>query len=60
MTYSENTNHPTLYELVSYRGEIFGPYTSIEEAAEVAEAKWPGQAQDPDRSGLGWDVEVVR
>lgn len=48
-----------LWELVSYRGEIFGPYTSPEEAAEVAQLKWPEQFQDEDRTGAGWDIAVV-
>lgn len=49
---------PVLFEIVSYRGEIFGPYTSAEEAAEAARMKWPGQEQDEGRTGAGWDVQV--
>ena len=49
---------PVLFELVGYRGEIFGPYTSAEEAGEAAKMKWPDQEQDPDRTGAGWDVQV--
>lgn len=37
---------PVLFELVSYRGEIFGPYASLAEAAEAAKMKWPDQEQD--------------
>lgn len=55
----EGRPHPVLFEIVSYRGETFGPYTSLEEAASVAEMKWPGQGQDPDRTGAGWDVQVA-
>ena len=33
------------YELVSYCGEIFGPYPSAEAAAEADRAKWPDQSQ---------------
>ena len=51
-------NQPVRYELVSYRGEIFGPYASVAEAAEAAKAKWPDQEQDEDRTGKGWDVQV--
>lgn len=50
---------PVLWELVSYRGEIFGPYTSAQEAAEVATHKWPDQEQDEERSGKGWDIQVA-
>lgn len=50
---------PVRYELVSYRGEIFGPYSSIEEAAEVALMKWPDQPQDEERTGTGWDIQVA-
>ncbi len=46
------------YEIVSYRGEIFGPYPSAQAAADAAREKWPDQVQDEDRSGLGWDVQV--
>lgn len=48
-----------LYELVSYRGEIFGPYSTMEEAARSAKEKWPHQHQDEDREGLGWDIQVA-
>jgi len=34
---------PVRYELVSYRGEIFGPYDSMEAAARAAKEKWPDQ-----------------
>lgn len=47
------------YELVSYRGEIFGPYPTAAAAMEAAKAKWPDQEQDEDRTGKGWDVQVV-
>ena len=50
---------PAQYELVSYRGEIFGPYPTAQAAAEAARAKWPDQEQDEDRTGKGWDVQVA-
>lgn len=56
---AHGNSRPVLFELVSYKGEIFGPYTSLEEAASAAEMKWPGQVQDPDRTGAGWDVQVA-
>lgn len=56
---TEVHNRPTQYELVSYRGEIFGPYPTAQAAAEAAKLKWPDQQQDEDRTGEGWDVQVV-
>lgn len=50
---------PVRFELVSYRGEIFGPYPTAQAAAEAAKAKWPDQEQDEDRTGKGWDVQTV-
>ena len=46
------------YEIVSYRGEIFGPYDSMEAAAQAAKEKWPDQHQDEDRTRAGWDVQI--
>ena len=54
----ENTK-PAQYELVSYRGEIFGPYATRKAAVEEAKTKWPSQEQDEDRTGKGWDVQVA-
>lgn len=53
---SDRVANPKRFELVSYRGEIFGPYDRMEAAKE----KWPEQSQDEDRSGRGWDVQVVQ
>ena len=52
-------SRPVHFELVSYRGEIFGPFVSAREAAEVAKAKWPHQEQDEDRTGAGWDIQIA-
>lgn len=51
--------NPQQFEIVSYRGEIFGPYPTAQEAAAAAKEKWPDQSQDPDRTGAGWDVQVA-
>lgn len=56
---TQRRSGPVRYELVSYRGEIFGPYPTAQAAAEAAKIKWPHQHQDEDRVGLGWDVQVV-
>lgn len=47
------------FELISYRGETFGPYSTIAEAREAALMKWPDQSQDEDRTGAGWDIQVA-
>lgn len=52
-------NKPVEFEIISYRGETFGPYPSIAAAREAALMKWPDQSQDPDRTGSGWDVQVA-
>ena len=64
MALSDKTNferrpHPIQFELVSYRGEIFGPFESVSHAVLVAKTKWPHQEQDEDRTGKGWDVQVA-
>ncbi len=51
--------NPTQYEIVSYRGEIFGPYPSAQAAGQAAKEKWPDQEQDEDRTGKGWDVQIA-
>lgn len=48
------------FELISASGEIFGPYHSAQAATEAAQAKWPDQEQDEDRTGAGWDVQAIR
>lgn len=52
-------NRPAQFEIVSYRGEIFGPYATMQAAADAAKAKWPDQEQDEDRTGKSWDVQVA-
>jgi hypothetical protein len=50
---------PTQYEVVDCRGDIHGPFHNAIEAFAYADAKWPDQEQDEDRTGNGWDVQVV-
>jgi len=50
---------PTRYEIVDRHGQMHGPFPSAMEAASFAACKWPGQEQDEDRAGKGWDVQVV-
>lgn len=51
---------PVRYELIDKFGQIDGTYDTAAEAAFRAEHLWPDQEQDPDRTGKGWDIEVVR
>lgn len=50
---------PVLYELVAADGRTHGPFESAHEAAEYARHEFPGQQQDEERSGKGWDVQVA-
>jgi len=49
---------PVPYEVVDYRGNIHGPFHNAIEAFAYADAKWPDQEQDEDRTGAGWDVQI--
>ena len=52
---------PVRYELVDKDGNIWkgGQFNSAIEAAKCAGLLWPGQYQDEDHTGNGWDVQVV-
>lgn len=51
---------PVRYEIVSRQGHISPvKFTSASEAAGHAKVLWPDQEQDPERTGKGWDVQVV-
>jgi tetrahydromethanopterin S-methyltransferase subunit H len=47
------------YELIDKYGMRRGIFDSAAKAAEAAERIWPEQSQDHDRTGRGWDVQVV-
>jgi hypothetical protein len=51
--------NPIRYEIVDVAGNIFGDFDSAQAAADFAHKRWPGQEQDPDRTGKGWDIQVV-
>lgn len=63
---------PHRYELIDKDGEVFvdrtldgyalrvPQFASAVEAAAYAKRLWPDQEQDPDRTGKGWDIQVVR
>ena len=51
--------HPTRFEIVDIHGNIFGDFESAQAAADFAHKRWPGQTQDEDRTGKGWDLQIV-
>jgi len=52
--------HPTRYEIIDKNGAAFPiRFLTAQAAAEHAKGMWPDQEQDPDRTGKGWDVQVV-
>jgi len=53
-------NRPVRYELIDKDGSRVDEFSSAEAAALFAKIKWPRQKRDPDRTGKGWDVQVVR
>lgn len=50
---------PHRYELIDKDGKVVSEYLSAEAAAKVASWMFPDQEQDPDRTGKGWDIQVV-
>jgi len=51
---------PVRYELVRADG-VVSPmkFDTAAQAVEAAGYLWPGQQQDEDRTGKGWDVQVA-
>ena len=56
---AHRSSRPVLFEIISYRGEHFGPFKSLAEARAWALDKWPHQEQDEERTGEGWDIQVA-
>ena len=51
---------PTRYELIDKDGRpVLGTFDNAIDAATVAKMRWPDQSQDEERSGKGWDIQVV-
>lgn len=40
-------------------GKPYGLFNSAQAAARWANSKWPGEEQDSERTGKGWDIEVL-
>lgn len=57
---ARGSSRPVRYELVRWDG-VVSPmkFESATRAVEAAGYLWPGQKQDPDRTGAGWDIQVV-
>lgn len=68
---AQSRSGPVLYELVDKDGRTYVAgsadgmmqrrftFASAAEAAHFAGYLWPDQEQDPDRTGRGWNVQVV-
>lgn len=50
---------PVRYRLIDKDGNMIAHGNSATLLADLAKARWPDQEQDPERTGKGWDVEVV-
>lgn len=50
---------PVPYELIDRHGQKHGPFSCAGDAVDYAKAAFPDQEQDPDRTGKGWDIQVV-
>lgn len=57
---ARESSPPVRYELVDREGRVHPiNVRSAQDAAKTAALYWPGQQQDPDRTGAGWDVQVA-
>lgn len=49
------------FELIDKDGMAWPwQFHTAQAAADRAKTEWPDQEQDPDRTGKGWDIQVVR
>jgi hypothetical protein len=49
----------TNYEVIDKDGIAHGPFHNIIQASAYAQEKWPDQEQDEERSGNGWDIQII-
>jgi len=55
------TRDSSRFELIDKDGNAYRTkFASTREAVYAASLLWPDQEQDPDRTGKGWDIQVVR
>lgn len=52
-------NQTVLYELIDKDGNSVAKDRHPALLAHIAHDLWPGEEQDEDRTGAGWDVQVV-
>lgn len=53
-------SRPVRFELVRADGAISPmKFDTAAQAVEAAGYLWPGQEQDEDRTGAGWDIQAV-
>jgi hypothetical protein len=50
---------PVRYELIDRFGMLRGRFDTAHDAILAAERIWPGEEQDPDHTGKGYDIQVV-
>lgn len=50
---------PVRYELIDKDGRSVRTFINARAAAEHAKYLWPDQEQDEDRTGKGWDIQIV-
>lgn len=53
------TNRATMFELLDKDGNSHGFAASAQALGDLARRLWPDQEQDEERTGKGWDVQVV-
>lgn len=49
---------PVRYELIDKDGRVVASADKVTQLAEAAELYLPNQAQDEDRTGAGWDIQI--
>ena len=50
---------PVHYELIDKDGNRVSLHYTAFDAAQEAGRRWPDQEQDPERTGKGWDIQIV-
>ncbi len=56
---TQRRSGPVRYKLVSNDGRSVATNASARYLSELAGRLWPDQEQDPDRTGWGWDIQIV-
>lgn len=56
---TQRRSGPVRFRLISPSGHSMGTFDTALEAASASSGFWPGIGQDEDRTGAGWDIEVV-